>query len=160
MGDITQLLTSALVSQGIGLAVNEFSRRSNLDQLQQRQALGQQQSAQDADLERERIAVNARQSEDERKKSLRRAVSRQRANFGAQGVGSVAGSSQAVLLGLFEESDEEKSRREELDALRLNSIDQGLSHSNSINVLQRAQLEERNRLNSLTANGRELLNIF
>ena len=105
--------TSALVTQGIGLAVNEISRRGSrdqaLEQLQKRQALQQQQLAQDAALERERIALNTAQSEEERKAALRRAVARQRANFGAQGVGSGAGSSQEVLLGLFEESDEEKS---------------------------------------------------
>lgn len=164
MAALVPLLTTTLVTQGVGLAVNEFSRRKSqdqaLDQLQQRQNLQQQQAAQDAALDRERIALDAQANEDERKSALRRAVARQRANFGAQGVGSGAGSSQAVLLGLFEESDDEKARRDALDTLRLNAIDQNLGQSVSLNVLQRTQLEERNRLNSLTAGARGLTGLF
>ncbi len=157
MAAITPILTSALVSQGVGLAVSEFSRRKSQDQslkqLRQRQELSRQIAEQNAQQSRERIAIDARQSEEKRKRALRRAVSRQRANFAAQGVGSGVGSSQAVLLGLFDESDEEKARREELDNLRLSSIDQNLSQGASLNILQRTQLEQRNNLRNLSAIG-------
>jgi len=157
MAAITPILTSALVSQGVGLAVSEFSRRKSQDQslkqLKKRQDLDQKIAQQNAQLNRERIAIDSRQSEEKRKRALRRAVSRQRANFGAQGIGSGAASSQAVLLGLFDESDEERKRREELDNLRLSSIDQNLSQGASLNVLQRTQLEQRNNLRNLSAIG-------
>lgn len=158
MGALVPVLTSALVTQGVGLAVNEFSRRQSqdqaLEQLQERQALQQQQQAQDAALQKQQIALSAAQNEEERKAALKRAVARQRANFGSQGVGSGAGSSQAVLLGMFEETEDELSRREELDNLRLNAVDLNVSQSNALNVLQRTQLQERNNLNNLTAGTR------
>ncbi|MGN7437997.1 MAG: hypothetical protein ACTHOO_05065 [Alcanivorax sp.] len=158
MGALVPVLTSALVTQGVGLAVNEFSRRQSqdqaLEQLQERQALQQQQQAQDAALQKQQIALSAAQNEDERKAALKRAVARQRASFGSQGVGSGAGSSQAVLLGMFEETEDELSRREELDNLRLNAVDLNVSQSNALNVLQRTQLQERNNLNNLTAGTR------
>ena len=158
MGALVPVLTSALVTQGVGLAVNEFSRRQSqdqaLEQLQERQALQQQQRAQDAALQKQQIALSASQDEEKRKAALKRAVARQRASFGSQGVGSGAGSSQAVLLGMFEETEDELSRREELDNLRLNAVDLNVSQSNALNVLQRTQLQERNTLNNLTASTR------
>lgn len=160
MASLAPLVSSALLSEGIGFIKNEMSRQGNrvarndaLDQLKQRQSLQQQQAAADAALSRQNIALNAENSEEERKKALRRAVSRQRANFGAQGISSGGGSAQAVLLGLFEESDAEKKKREQLDALRLNAIDQDLGQKNSLNVLQRTQLKERNKLSTITGYG-------
>ncbi len=164
MAAITPILTSALVSQGVGLAVSEFSRRKKQDQslkqLRQRQDLNQKIAEQNAQQSRERIAIDARQIEEKRKRALRRAVSRQRANFAAQGVGSGVGSSQAVLLGLFEQSDEEKAQREDLDNLRLNSIDQNLSQRASLNILQRTQLEQKNNLRNLSAIGNDITDLL
>jgi len=164
MGALVPVLTSALVTQGVGLAVNEFSRRQSqdqaLEQLQERQALQQQQRAQDAALQKQQIALSSSQDEEKRKAALKRAVARQRASFGSQGVGSGAGSSQAVLLGMFEETEDELSRREELDNLRLNAVDLNVSQSNALNVLQRTQLQERNNLNNLTAGARIIGSAF
>ena len=164
MGALVPVLTSALVTQGVGLAVNEFSRRQSqdqaLEQLQERQVLQQQQRAQDAALQKQQIALSASQDEEKRKAALKRAVARQRASFGSQGVGSGAGSSQAVLLGMFEETEDELSRREELDNLRLNAVDLNVNQSNALNVLQRTQLQERNSLNNLTAGARIIGSAF
>ena len=162
MGALAPIITTALLTQGTQLVLNEVvgnsSRDANdqaLEQLKQRQALDERQRAQDAEFQRQSIALDAQEAEESRREALRRAVSRQRANFGAQGVGSGSGSSQAVLLGLFEESGDEKRRREELDNLRLNAIDQDLAQNRSINVLQRTQLAERNRLNNISS-GRQI----
>lgn len=109
-----------------------------LQQLQDRQALQENQLAYNNGLEKEQIALNAQKAEEERRAALRRAVSRQRAVFGSQGIGSNGGSSEAVLLGLFEESEQEKSRREALDS--------NLSNTRSLNLLQATQLAERQKL--------------
>lgn len=161
MGAIVPILTSTLISQGVGLAAQQISGRASrqqaLNQLQQRQNLQAAQAAQDAALSREQIALNASLDNEERKKALKRAVARQRANFGAQGVGAGAGSSQAVLLGLFEESEDDKRSRDALDNMRLKAIDQDLSQSNAINVLQRTQLEEKGRLSAASSLGQGAL---
>lgn len=120
-----------------------------LRQLQDRQNLDRRQALQNASLERERIATAAAQNEQERRDALRRAVARQRANFGAQGVSQNGGSSQAVLLGLFDETEGELQRRTELDNLRTRAIDLDLSQKAGLNVLQRTQLKERQKLNNL-----------
>lgn len=150
MGAVVPLLTSTLVSQGVSMALRQSNNNQALDQLKARQELQQKQAAADAALQKQQIALSAAQENEERQKALKRAVARQRANFGSQGIGSGAGSSQAVLLGLFEESEDEKARRDALDNLRNKAIDQDLSNGNALNVLQRTQLEEKNKINSLS----------
>ena len=120
-----------------------------LQQLQERQALQEQQKAQDAALEREKLATQSAQADEERRAALRRAVARQRAQFGSQGVSSGSGSSEAVLLGLFEESETERAKREQLDSLRSNAIGNDLAQTSSLNLLQVTQLAERNNLKRL-----------
>lgn len=161
MASLVPILTSTILSQGVGLIAGELSgRRSSnnqdaaLQQLRAQQSLQEQQAAADATLSHQKIALDAGNTEEERKKALRRAVSRQRANFGAQGISSGGGSSQAVLLGLFEESEAEKKKREQLDALRLTSIDQDLGQQKSLNVLQRTQLQEKQKITQLSTGER------
>ena len=123
-----------------------------LQQLKQQQRLGEDQSAQDAALERERRAEQSRQANEQRQAALRRAVARQRARFGASGVGSVNGSSEAVLLGMFDESDEERENRERLDRLRNRALEQDQSQLRSRNVLAATQAAQRNQLKRLSTN--------
>lgn len=163
MGAIASILASPLLgtalTAGVSLATSEISRRQAdnsrdqaLEQLQAQQQLQEQQLAQDSALQRQQIATNAAQDEEERQAALRRAVARQRVNFAGQGIGTGQGSAQAVLLGLFEESEDEAARRGELDQLRLTALDQDISQRSTINVLQRTQLEERNDLAELSDN--------
>ena len=125
------------------------SQELALRQLQERQALQEQQLSQTNALERERIATQTAQDEAERRTALRRAVARQRANFGASGVSANSGSGQAVLLGLFDETEEELARREQLDNLRTRALDLGESQASSLNLLQATQLRERNAIKGL-----------
>lgn len=151
----------SVIRDGISLVTNTARSEINtqnqareqqlaLRQLQDQQRLNQKQAAQDAALERERIAVQAQAAEEDRQRALRRAVSRQRANFAGSGISSANGSAQAVLLGLFDESEEELAQRERLDNLRNRSIDLGVSQNRSLNVLQATQLKERQKLNNLS----------
>lgn len=150
----------SLVTSGLGVlnTVNQLTgqpQRRNaereqelaLQQLQAQQQLNQQQLEQDAALERERIAAQAQADEQDRQRALRRAVARQRAQFGSRGVSAEGGSAQAILLGLFDESEEELAQRERLDGLRTSALDQDLAQRSSLNVLQRTQLQQRQNLN-------------
>lgn len=121
-----------------------------LSQLQERQRLAQQQSGQDANLDRERIALQNSQNEETRRAALRRAVARQRAQFGSSGIASgTGGSADAVLLGLFDETEDELTRRNQLDNLRNRALDLNLNQQRSVNVLQATQLSERQNLGRL-----------
>lgn len=117
-----------------------------LSQLSERQRLGEAQAAEDAALESARIAADSAATEEARRAALRRAAAAQRAKFGAQGLSPQDGSSEAVLLGLFEESDADRARREEIDGLRAAALSGGLAQKRSVNLLQSAQLSQRHAL--------------
>ncbi|MGH1403624.1 MAG: hypothetical protein ACRBDL_05225 [Alphaproteobacteria bacterium] len=146
MGALSTVLTTALIG---GITQSAQSSQS-LKQLEQQQALEERQLTQDANREKDRIALDASVAEQDRKDALKRSVARQRANFGAQGVGAGGGSSQAVLLGITEESEEEKVQREALDALKVKAVDEQVQQEKELNVLQREQLKEQSQVNGLT----------
>ena len=154
-GLVTGLST---INQAVGL-VDNFSGADEkaeqglaLRQLQEAQALQERQAAAENALERERIAAAAGESEAKRQRELKRAVARQRAEFGASGVGNAAsGSQEAVLLGLFSESEEERAERERIDGLRSQSLDLRLDNLRSANLLQQEQLRQKQNLASATS---------
>jgi hypothetical protein len=128
---------------------SESQQELALRQLRSQQKLQEQQLAQSGALERERIALQAQQDDGERRGALKRAVARQRAAFGASGIGNNGGSSEAVLLGLFEESEEERAKRERLDAVRTRAVDMDIAQNRSLNLLQATQLAQRQKLSRL-----------
>ena len=159
VGQLLPVLTTTLgAAQTVYSAVNTIqdltqSSRSEdlaLSQLREQQALQAQQLAQQSSLKQQEVALNSAQAEEDRLSALRRAVASQRASFGASGVGSGhGGSSEAVLLGLFEESEDERSQREKSDALKRQALDQRQTQSKSLNLLQATQLAEKQSLNNL-----------
>lgn len=121
-----------------------------LKQLQEKQALQEGLAQKDADLERERAALESDSAESKRRAALKRAVARQRAEFGAEGIDATGGSAEAVLLGLFDESEDDLRERERLDSLRSRVVDQNLSGQKSLNLLQATQLAERQKLERIS----------
>ena len=117
-----------------------------LQQLQQQQSLDMAQAAQDADLQRQQLAITEQNADETRQRALKRAVASQRAKFGASGIGSTGGSAEAVLLGFFDESEEERQQRERLSQLKTTALDTDLTQKNSINVLQTSQLKQQQQL--------------
>lgn len=159
MGSLAPSTMLNFLQQGIGLAqtfggqelayrrdVKDESRA--LAELQERQALSQQQAAEQTALEKQQLAASAQAYEDQRRAALKRAVARQRAAFGGSGIAQGSGSSQAVLLGLYNETEEELAQRERMDNLRSSALDQNLSQQKSLNVLQYEQLKQRQKLDN------------
>lgn len=151
------------IKTGIGIATNaavsEASSRQAasaeklaLKNLRVQQAENMRIMQENAARDRAYIATQSQEAQREREAALKRAVARQKALFGATGIGgNAAGSSQAVLLGLFTESDDERAAREKLDSFRYGVIDQDIAQQNRLNVLQRTQLKERQKLNNLSS---------
>lgn len=163
MGSLNPVGMLGIYQQGIGLVDalvrGESAHRQNarseevaLEQLKQQQALQQQQSMQNVALEKRQIAAQSEINEQNRRAALKRAVARQRARFGGSGISQGSGSSEAVLLGMFDETEEELAQRERLDSLRSGALDQRLAQSNSLNVLQYEQLRQRQDLNNVSSN--------
>ena len=158
MSDLQPLLKAlpalaTSVNPALGVAASVISTVSdsrNLEkqQAQQTRALQRQQaenlrSAQeDAALDKATIKAQAEAAENDRRDALKRAVARQRVNFGASGL-TGDGSSQAVLLGLFDESNDDRQERERLDALRLGAIDKSIAQIQRGNLIARSGLADR-----------------
>ncbi len=117
-----------------------------LQQLQQQQGLQQQQAAQQAALRLQQQQAETQSAEERRQRALRSAVAKQRASFGGSGISSAGGSAEAVLLGLFDESEEELAQRQRLAQLSSAALSQGLAEQRSLNILQATQLQERQNL--------------
>lgn len=145
-----QTLSHAGSGWGSSGAAEEKALRAQQDlamkQLRAQQKLSEAQAEADAAQERQKIAADTAAAEETRRAALRRVVASQRAKFGAQGLAPEGGSADAVLLGLFEESDAERARRNELDTLRTAAIDSDLAQQRSVNLLQSAQLAQRQSL--------------
>ncbi len=88
-----------------------------------------------ADVDRQEIEQQRKADETARKRALRASVAQQRARFGASGVDAVDGSGEAVLLGLFEQTQEELDARAERDRLRSRAVDVGRDYSRTRNLL-------------------------
>ncbi len=154
---ITSLTSTIAAVDSLVNQVENFSGSAREDQLRGQQNLAlrqlqEQQAAQERNLatqtalEREKIRAGSEAAEQQRLSALRRAVARQRASYGAQGIGADDGSAEAVLLGLFEESDEARAERERLDDIRNRALEQDLESRQALNVLQLSQLRERQKL--------------
>lgn len=94
MGGMTTVLSALPAVLGSVEAVassrNEKRGRAMEErQLAEAQRLQESQSAASAALEREKLALDTKATEEERRAALKRAVARQRASFGSQGVGSI-----------------------------------------------------------------------
>jgi hypothetical protein len=162
----------APIAQGAGVAANVGRIATNvlggssgtqdlraqqdlaMRQLQQLQDQDYQRTMEEAAADRAKIAADAESAEGTRRAALKRAVARQRALYGSSGIETnTSGSAQAVLLGLFDESEEEKNQREKLDTLRYGAVDQELSAKQRLNILQRTQLGEKQRLQQSISGG-------
>ena len=130
-----------------GLRSHESEQEQVFRQLQEQQYLQQKQAAENAALDREKISAQADVEEKRRQRALKNAVARQRANFGAKGISTdSSASAQAVLLGTFDESEEDAANRDRLDQLRLKTLDQNTSQLAQRNLLAQTQLAEKQKL--------------
>lgn len=120
-----------------------------LAQLQARQSLEEAGAAENAALQKAQIASDAATADTRRKAALRRAVARQKTLFSSQGIGGADGSNEAVLLGLYNDSDEDAAAQSRADSLRVAALDQSAAQRRQKNLLEAAQLSEQQNLTRL-----------
>ncbi len=167
MGGIASVATTAIQALGavntvLG-AVDSFQNKSGSRDLKQQKQLNNlqlQQSVENSNLEKERLRLAAMQDEDNRRSALRSAMARQRASLGGAGVGSSDGSGRAILLGLFDETDEQRAQRDQLDNLKTRVLDTNIAQKKSVNTLQLSQLKEKNNLSKYTSALNSVSSIF
>ncbi|MFC5354511.1 hypothetical protein [Azospirillum himalayense] len=98
---------------------------------------------------RTRLAqISAAAQSDERRRvdALRRTVARTRATLGSNGVSAADGSGEAILLGVVKDSAAERGEAEGTDRLKREAIQQEVDSVRRRNLLEQAQLAERQRL--------------
>ncbi len=147
-------IPGAIVGAGTQLVAQQKARDdlraqqgAALTQLQAQQSLAEQQASNSADLQKQQIAADAALTETRRKQALRRAVAKQKTLFSAQGLSPAdSGSGEAVLLGLYNDSEEDSAAQTQSDALRNAALDQSLASQKQKNLLEATQLAERQNL--------------
>ena len=143
MGSFTSVLTP-LVSMG-KLIGSGMEAANNLQEVSAKnKAL-----AQNAVLQKQANLLALQQKETDRLTKLRQATATQRANFGAQGIGSATGSSDAVQQGIFELSDVTRQQNADKAALDNRIIDQSLAAQQQQNLLQKQQIKQKAALSAL-----------
>jgi hypothetical protein len=100
-----------------------------------------------------RLSIEADLANRRRTRALRRAVGRLRAQLGAQGISTADGSGEAILLGQIRETEEEAEAARQLDRLRLRTLEAEAEEMNRSNLLERARLLERQRLERIGLGG-------
>jgi hypothetical protein len=152
--------TLPIINQGLAAArtLNQYkdgifgdadtARRTQLrlDQLKERNRLEEDLAGTRTD--RDTAITDAERAESERRRSnaLKRAVSRQRATYGGAGVDSEGGSSEAVLLGLFSDSESERAASDNIYDLRKKIIADNFAGLKRRNLLEESQLATRLRV--------------
>lgn len=116
------------------------------EQLRARQVVESQAGDADAGNRQAELAARAQEDERRRKDALRRAMGRTRAGLGAQGVTSADGSGEAILLGMVGETELEQQEALRVDTLKRQAIQQEVENRRRRNLLEQAQLAERQRL--------------
>ena len=159
MGNMTSTMNSILptlqtavnVASGINTLVQTTRGRGDgaLDDLKATQAERLRAQKQKAALQKATIQANTQAAARDRQNALRRAVARQRAQFGGQGISTDNGSGQAILLGLFNESEQDAADRARLDQLKTTALDQNIDQTKRLNVLQASQLAEKENIGRL-----------
>lgn len=135
----------------------ERQRAREMDWLaqSQNQAAGQQRANQAADMadrqagaqtQLAQIAASAATEERRRVDALRRTMARTRAALGASGVSAADGSGEAILLGAVNDSAMERQDADRIDQIKRQAIQQELDNARRRNLLEQAQLADRQRL--------------
>lgn len=131
------------------LASTVLSARQNAREVQAIDTRNQQLAAQAAN-EKQKNLLALQEKETTRVAKLKAALATQRADYGGSGVGSGAGSSEAVLSGISATSDIEGQQNRAATTLSNKSVDENLSYQTNLNLLQRQQLKQKAALNYLT----------
>lgn len=130
-------ITSILGAVTDAVGLTQSSRGANRAYKQAADAYNQQtrETAAQYKAERDKLELDAAQAANDRRNALRRAVAKQQASFGGQGISAADGSGEAVMLGLLRESDAEKQYRDRLDTIKRESLSNAATNENRRSLL-------------------------
>jgi len=129
-------------------------------QMQQKNALELKNLQNKTAYEKAQMRLDAEQDDAERREKLRRAIAKQRAQYGASGIDADSGSAAAYLLGIENLSDEQRAEREALLAMKSSILEENYNSMKRVNTLELTQLKERNKLKKPQSVLQSLTSIF
>ena len=127
------LLSTTKSARNIYGDYRDIARQNSLAQEQYH--LSERDIAEKARLQQRESDLQSEENDRQRQRDLKRATAAWKAAFGSQGISTTDGSGQAVLLGLLQESDEDRKYRDRLDALRRESLAQDTDSKRRRNLL-------------------------
>ena len=122
------------------------SQNQTADQLRAKQTTDMAVQEAGARNQLAQITASADAAERRRVDALRRTMARSRAVMGASGVSAADGSGEAILLGAVNSSATERQNADQLDQIKRQAIQQELDNARRRNLLEQAQLADRQRL--------------
>ena len=140
------ILGSVAKAASVDRITQRKSQNLRIRQLQERQRLEQDRLAKKTTLDKQKIQIKSAEDERKRRRALKRAVARSQVSFAGRGLANGGGSSDAILLGLFNETDQDRADRKALDRIRTTALDQNLDNRTSRNLLETNQLRAEQRL--------------
>lgn len=155
MGGLSSALAPIIqIGSALGSVANTvapfYKDSVNRDQQKATNALASKQAQAKAALDGQAAALSDQKDENKRRIALKHAIANQRASFGGQGIDPSDGSSEAVLLGLFNESDQERALREQMAGIRNAAIDQNAGAIQQKNLLEQSQAMQKDTINRLS----------
>ncbi len=151
MGALSSVITPVLqIGSALGTvagivqpyqAVSQKNREADLKLQQLQQSVAQQ---------KKQNLLTLEQNETERRAKLRSLLSQQRASFGGRGLDTTSGSSEAVIQGMLDDSDQERAASESKVLAANKELDQQVSQQKRLNLLQKEQLRQKTILSSIS----------
>lgn len=151
MGALSSVITPVLqIGSALGTvagivqpyqAVSQKNREADLKLQQLQQSMAQQ---------KKQNLLTLEQNETERRAKLRSLLSQQRASFGGRGLDTTSGSSEAVIQGMLDDSDQERAASESKVLAANKELDQQVSQQKRLNLLQKEQLRQKTILSSIS----------
>jgi len=118
------------------LIVSDINQRRKLRESEKQFQLAQQINEQKRQQDQAELAAKSALDEAARKRALRRAVAKSRVNAGARGLSATGGgSNEAILLGVFDDSQTAANATDQLNRLRSTSIDNAARSAQARNLL-------------------------
>lgn len=151
MGAISSVLTPVLqIGSALGTVAGIVQPYQAASQKNREADLKLQQLQQSVAQQKKQNLLAQEQSETERRAKLRSLLSSQRASFGGRGLDTSSGSSEAVLQGMLEDSDQERVSSASKVAAANQELDQQVAQQKRLNLLQKEQLRQKTLLSSIS----------
>lgn len=138
------------VAKGID-SYRDNSGAREYDALRRQGAARVQALQNEAELRKLRLDQDTASEQEKRRRAVLAAIARQKAAFGASGIGSGGGSAQAYLLGLVDADNALSEEQNSAAAIQKKILDLPWQNQKRINTLALTEAREKNRIRSATS---------